>query len=53
MPVRIEKDFSNKSASSGVSLTKTFSYLGVCGLSNLKGGDLLMVYNLVRMRIIG
>ena len=47
MPSRIEKDFSNKSAASGASLAKTFNYLGVRGLPNLKGGDLLMVYNLV------
>ena len=49
VPDRIDKDFCNKSASSGAALTKTFAYLAKRSLGQLRGSDLLMVYNLVRM----
>ena len=49
VPDRVDKDFSNKSASSGATLTKTFSYLAKRNLGQLRGTDLLLVYNLVNI----
>ena len=52
VPDRIEKDFCNKSASSAVEMTKTFKYLAARNLTQLKGSDLMMLYNLVSVLLI-
>ena len=50
VPARIGQDFSNKSAATGATLSKTFSYLAARNMAQINGADLLMLYNLVRIK---
>jgi len=49
VPARIDLDFSNKSPATGVTLTKTFSYLAARNMA-LSGTDLLRLYNLAYVK---
>jgi len=50
VPARIDLDFSNKSAATGVTLTKTFSYLAARNMDQISGTDLLRLYNLAYVK---